>query len=236
MKAVIIDDEIKVRKVLKSLILKYDTDIEVIGEADSVEHGYKQILALKPDVVFLDIEMQDGDGFQLLNEFEDNRFFKVIFVTSHTQYSIKALKNNAFDYLVKPIMIDELKDTLARLKKQIPLAEAAPKKPEGSLIINTKNKIDSIPFETILYLKGDINYTFIHTESKQYHVAKTLLEYEELLCAPGSVFMRIHKTYIVNTTYVSHIQKGDKLMAVLKNDELISLSRTKKDDLLKILS
>jgi len=235
MRAIIVDDEIKVRKVLKNLIQKYDRDIDIIAEAGSVEEGYKQIIALKPDVVFLDIEMQDGDGFQLLNEFDEDRLFKVIFVTSHTQYSIKALKNNAFDYLIKPIMIDELKDTLARLKRQAkPITTG--KNSEGSLIVNTKNKIETIPFETIIYLKGDINYTFIHTETRQFHVAKTLLEYEELLCTNNPLFMRIHKTYIVNVSCISHIQKGDKLTAALKNGELISLSRIKKDDLLKVLA
>ena len=242
MKAIIIDDELKVRSVLKNIISTYCPDIELIGEADGVQSSYACILGKKPDVVFLDIEMQDGDGFELINKLGSERNCEIVLVTSYNHYAIKGLKMEVFDYIVKPIVIEELVETVGRLKarflkkQEITIKDSTLSKAEETLTINSQNKTEVIPLQNILYLKGDGNYTHIYTlNNKSYHVSKTLLQYEHVLCKPDSFFLRIHKTYIANLTYVDHIQKGIKPNAVLKNGTAISLSKDKKDDLIKAI-
>ena len=116
--AVIVDDEIKSREVLKRLLQEVDVDLTIVGEADSVEAGFEVINKENPQLVFLDVEMLDGTGFNLLEKFDDIDF-KIIFITAYDKYAIKAFKYSAIDYLLKPTGIDELENALVQIEKLI---------------------------------------------------------------------------------------------------------------------
>ena len=232
MKYIIIDDEILGLEVLYQLVTQHCPQMNFIGKAYGVEDGVALIKETSPDVVFLDIEMPDGNGFDLLSKL-GNIHFKVVFVTSYDQYAIKAIKFNAFDYLLKPVMVDELVSCASRLEKDLPgknTDDQVQVNPQVTrLYINQKTKLEYVNFTDIMYLKGDGNYTYIHTSlGKENYTSKTLKEYDELLCVPGSGFIRIHKSYIVNTHFVESVIKKENLYVQLKNGEQLEVSRRKR--------
>ncbi|MBK7181488.1 MAG: response regulator [Bacteroidetes bacterium] len=184
MKAIIVEDEKKGQEILSSLILKYCTDVEIIGMADNAEDAYLLIKKMKPDVVFLDIEMPKGNGFYLLEKF-DKINFQIIFTTAYDNYAIKAIKYHALDYLLKPIDIDELKQAVENVKKAL-------LKPENTRYIDflTTRKLDfenrlGLPVKDgIMYLQvadiirieSDGSYSTIYLSKSQKHVVSKNLK------------------------------------------------------------
>lgn len=242
-KAVIVEDEFKVRELFIILLQKFCEEIIVVGEADNINDGCELIKLEKPDVVFLDIEMPDGNGFELLAKFDDI-FFETIFVSSYGHYAIKAIKASALDYLLKPVIIEDLQKITKRLQDKIDLKDKALKYnllqeniinsdyPQ-KIIINTKTKIDSINTNDILYLKADGNYTTIHLKNDiSYCISKTLKEYEELLCEITTPFIRMHKAIIVNTMHIKYISRGEECSVVLNNNVHLEISRRKKQEVI----
>lgn len=238
-RAVIIEDEFKARVVFCSLIEKFCPEIDIVGEAENISNGYELIIKEKPQLVFLDIEMPGGNGFELLSKFE-NPPFETIFVTSYSHYAIKAIKYSALDYLLKPVMIEELELVVSRYKEKNELKFNAEhykllkenlSGKEQKLIINLKNKLEQVTINDIIYLKADGNYTFIVSKGeKKYYTSKTLKEYDELLCSDeNELFMRVHKSFIVNIKYIQSIEKGEYLL--LNDDTRIEVSRRKRQEL-----
>ncbi|MCW3102165.1 MAG: two component transcriptional regulator, LytTR family [Bacteroidetes bacterium] len=238
--AVVIEDEFKVRSVFIQLLGKFCNEIKVIGETDNVKDGYDMILLKKPDVVFLDIEMPRGNGFELLARFKEIPF-EVIFVTSYGHYAIKAIRFSALDYLLKPVLVSDLQELPERIRKKIEmktqagqyrvLLENLDRAEQKTLVVNTKTRTDYIPVSEILYLKADGNYTLIHTVSAKFHVAKTLKEYDELLCSADSQFLRIHKACIINTNYIKQLNRGESSTVIMSNGVSLEISRRKKQEL-----
>ncbi|MCW3072909.1 MAG: two component transcriptional regulator, LytTR family [Bacteroidetes bacterium] len=238
--AVIIEDEFKVRSVFIQLLEKFCKEIKIVGDADNVRDGYEMILLKKPDVVFLDIEMPRGNGFELLARFGEIPF-EVIFVTSYGHYAIKAIRFSALDYLLKPVLVSDLLELPDRIRKKLEmktqagqyraLLENLERPEQKTLVVNTKTKTDYIPISDILYLKADGNYTLIHTGSAKIHVAKTLKEYDEMLCSNDSTFLRIHKACIINTDYVKQLNRGESSTVLMSNGISLEISRRKKQEL-----
>ena len=212
--AVIVEYETRLREVFIELLKDNCPEIVVVGEAENISEGYRLILEKKPQVVFLDIEMPGGNGFELLSKFE-KPFFETIFVSSYGHFAIRALKLSALDYLLKPVMVEDLQNIPARIHEAIDLKESALKyktlqqnlidsEPQKKIILRSKLKSESIDLKDILYLSSDLNYTtFYLTENRKLLVSKTLKEFEETLCDhEKSSFMRIHKAYIANLNYV----------------------------------
>lgn len=238
--AIIVEDEFKVRSVFIRLLAEYCREIEVIAEADNIEDAYALIKEKNPQLVFLDIEMPHGNGFELLAKFERVPF-EVIFVTSYSNYAIRAIKCSALDYLLKPVVVSDLTNLIDRIKEKITLVDQARQFRElfknlgqdepKTLVVHSKAKTDYIPMEEILYLEADGSYSHIYTITNKYHVAKTLKEYDELLCSPSSPFVRIHKTYIVNIRHVKQVSSGENKTVLLKNGVEIEISRRRKQEL-----
>lgn len=235
-RAVVIEDEFKARVVFCSLIEKFCPEIYIAGEAENITDGYELIMKEKPQLVFLDIEMPGGNGFELLSRFE-NPLFETIFVTSYSHYAIKAIKYNALDYLLKPVMIEDLESVVSRYKEKNELKFNAERYKllkenlsgkEQKLIINLKSKLEQVTINDIIYLKADSNYTIIVSKGeKKHHTSKTLKEYDELLCGDeNELFIRVHKSFIVNTNYIQCIEKGEYL--ILKDNTRIEVSRRKR--------
>jgi two-component system LytT family response regulator len=244
LRAIIIDDEPKGRSILQQLIALHAPQITVVGTAASADEGLKTIDSHKPDVVFLDVEMPGKSGFELLREL-GSIDFKVVFVSAHNHYSLKAIKFHAFDYLLKPIDLDELKQTISKLLRssqththemlnELLTASKHSNSELGKIAISSVTSIDLINVDDILFCEASANNTLVYlTNNKKIVATKNLKEYEDLLA--GHRFFRIHHAYLVNLKHVSKYIKGEGGSVILSNQKELEVSRRKKQEFLNAL-
>jgi len=242
--AIIIDDEQKGRLALKQKLHDYCPDVRLTGEAENGEEGMKLVEKNKPDIVFLDIEMPRMDGFEMLNIIKKKNFC-IIFTTAYDQYAIKAIKYAAFDYLLKPIDIEELKTAVEKVgskqsnqtENQIELLQQNmlhPKKQLNKLAIPTLEGLLFFDINDIIHLEANSNYTCIHFSGKpKITASKTLKEFEELL--PEDIFFRIHHSHLINLNYIKRYIRGDGGQVELQNGTYVDVSRRKKEEFLKAI-
>jgi two-component system, LytTR family, response regulator len=245
LKTVIIDDDYVSRLILKDMLEKFLDNIEILGEAGTVSDGVKLIEATDPDLVLLDISMPDGTGFDLLDKLKTINF-KLIFITAYSEYAIKAFKYSAFDYIIKPLNVEELTKAI----KRIPLIKRIDNKVrvktlQENLLSTDENisKTVALPeingfaiinVEEIVRCEGKRNYTrIIFKDASDKVVSRTLLEFEHLLTPLG--FVRIHRSHLVNFQNVVRYLKSDGGMVELKTGELIKVSPKHKENLLNKL-
>jgi two-component system, LytTR family, response regulator len=242
LRTVIIDDEINGRNILKSFIAKYCSGISIIGEAESVKSGFELIEEVEPDLIFLDIQMQDGTGFDLLEKFK-LRKFKTIFVTSFDNYAIKAFKFSAVDYILKPVDPDNLVEAVNRVKELNSGNQFQEKIDVLISNINSLEKIglpaaDGIRFvkiHDIIRCESDNNYTLFYLKNKEkILISKTLKDFETLLS--GSQFFRIHKSHLINLRYIDKYVPGEGGYVIMEDGSHADVSRRKKEGLLKLLT
>ena len=245
LRAVIVDDEPKSLENLKIICEEFVSNISVISLCRSVHDAQIAIKEHKPDIVFLDIQMQHETGFDLLAKIEDIDF-EIIFVTAYSEFAIKAFKFSAIDYLLKPIDIEELRAAVAKVQQKrlgktsrrlkilqdnlfdatVDTSKIALPSADGLVFIKTND---------ILYCEASSNYTIFYTaENKKYIVSRTLKEYEELLSDHN--FFRIHHSYLVNLKAIKKYVKGDGGYVVLTNDITLDVSKRKRVDFLNRLS
>ncbi len=241
-RAIIIDDEENSRETLASFVGKYCPDLQVIAQADGVATGIEAIRTHKPDMIFLDIEMDDGLGFDILKSVPDMRF-DVIFVTAYNQYATLAFRYSAVDYLLKPINPEELIQAVHKLSDNGRI-DAIEMKLEA--LFANKTTLNKIAFpsmngvrledtKNILYCESDNSYTVVHLINKeQLIVSKTLKDYDELLSENG--FFRIHQKYLVNLNFIANYTKSDGGFVTLTNGKNLTVSRRRKDELISIIS
>lgn len=238
--AIVIEDEFKLREMFIQLLQTHCPEIDVIGDTGNITEGYNLIVSKKPDVIFLDIEMPQGNGFDLLSKFETIPF-EVIFVSSYEQYAIRALKLSALDFILKPVVIEELLTLTDKIKSAIELKESAGKyrilkenlkspDTEKQIMLNSRDRMESVKLGSIVYLKADLNYThFFLSDKRRIVVSKTLKDFEEMLCeVSDSLFVRIHKSFIINVSFIKSIERGESSMVILKDDTTLEVSRRKK--------
>ncbi len=242
--AVIIDDEAKGRLALKEKLRAYCSNVQLVAEAANGKEGIVAIEKHHPQVIFLDIEMPGMNGFEMLNNLPDKNFH-IIFTTAYDQYAIKAIKYAAFDYLLKPIDIEELKLAIAKIslqpanqtKTQIDLLQqniTHPKKMLNKLAIPSLEGLLFYDINDIVYLEANSNYTHIHfISSPKVLASKTLKDFEELL--PDSTFFRPHHSYIINLNFIKRYIKGDGGQIELQNGIYVDVSRRKKEEFLKAI-
>lgn len=237
-KAVIIDDIPEAIEVLKSDLENYCVNIEVVGRAEGVVSGAKVIKELKPDLVFLDIQMQDGTGFDLLEILPETNF-KLIFTTASDEYAVKAFKFSAVDYLLKPIDPDELMDAVSRVEDQDQPAERVELLKENfhqpkRIALNTLEKIHIVNVEEILRCESNINYTmFYFTDETKLLVTKTLKEFDKLL--GDHDFIRVHQSHLINTRFIKEFTKSDGYI-IMKDGTKVPVSTRKKQVLMEMIS
>lgn len=243
-RALIVDDELGARKTLTLMIKDYTTNVDIIGEASSVLEAQKIIPELNPELIFLDIEMQDGTGFDLLQSL-DKIEFNVIFVTAFEQYALQSFRFAALDYLLKPIRIEELREAVARASTGI-----KPQIKTGQEFLKVRKKIDSngsksqavliseadgfsvVRWEEIVYCEAAKNYTIFYFEDgKKIVASRTLGEYEALLSGFG--FMRIHKSFLANLAKIVRYINGRGGQIVMVNKAILPVARERKLDLLE---
>lgn len=241
-RAIIVDDEPKARRVLEALLKEYCTDVEVVAVADDVPAGVLAINQHKPDVLFLDVEMPGYTGFQLLDFFREVDF-EIIFTTAHSGYALQALRVSAIDYLLKPIQVSELMAAVAKLK----IREAETKQRLAALQENFKNNairrlalpvaegLIFVEADTINYLEADGAYTHFHlADGRKIMVSKKIKEFEEALTQQNN-FFRPHRSYIINLKKIVQYARQEGGYIVLQGDVQIPLSRERKNDFLEIV-
>ncbi|WP_299136496.1 LytTR family DNA-binding domain-containing protein [uncultured Tenacibaculum sp.] len=235
--AIIVEDEAISRDILRNYIGKYCPNVKLLGEASNIEDGYELIQKHELDLVFLDVEMPYGNAFDLLEKVGD-RTFETIFVTAYDHYAIDALNNQASYYLLKPISIDELIKAVNHVteikEKEIALENEVltPKEitKSGKITIPQLDGFEVIDVNDILFCKADDNYTEIYFASTKKLVSKTLKHFEEIL--KEYTFARVHKSYLVNVNAIVKYKKGKGGSIVVSNGKEITVSSTKKANLL----
>jgi two-component system LytT family response regulator len=244
LKGVIIDDELKSRESLQILLQDFCEDIEVCALCQNVSEGVAAINTCKPDVVFLDIQMQRETGFDLLSRFEKIDF-ELIFTTAHSEFAIKAFKFSAIDYLLKPIDITELQAALekVRKKKNHGISERLEQlihnlKPAATqkykLALPTGDGLVFVKIDEILYCEAEGNYTQIHLVNGTKHlVSRTLKEYDDMLTDQD--FFRIHNSYLINLNMIKNYVRGEGGYVVMSNGKSLDVSRRKKESFLSKL-
>ncbi|MDO9511823.1 MAG: LytTR family DNA-binding domain-containing protein [Bacteroidales bacterium] len=244
-RSLVIDDEPNARKALVNMIGFYCPDLEVCGEAQNVAEGYDLIRKIQPDLVFLDIRMPDGTGFELLRKFKKITF-RLIVVTAYNEYALKAIKFSALDYLQKPVDPSELIKSVGRARSAMETEEMLDLKiktylenintiPQSrKIILNTTTNIHVIEVGDIVRCEADENYTIIYLESREkIIVAKTLKEFEEMLSGYG--FYRIHQSHLINMQTISSYEKGRGGIVVLKDNSKLPVSARRKDGFIRCL-
>jgi two-component system LytT family response regulator len=213
--AILVDDERNSLLTLEKLLQKYCPEVNVIGKAQNVEEGIKVINDKKPDLVFLDIAMPDGDGFEVLEKVS-HKLFEVIFTTAYDQYALKAFEFSALHYLLKPINFKELQEAVARFEKvkseedfddKIKLLKENLARQQNKIILPSMEGLNIIELDDIVRCESDNNYTIFHlTSGKRLVVSKTLNNFEKLLADKD--FYRIHSKHLVNMKYIKKYVKG----------------------------
>jgi len=237
-KSIIVEDEATSRDILKTYLLKYCPNVEILGEAENVDEALVLIRKHNLDLVFLDVEMPYGNAFDLLDKVGD-RDFETVFVTAYNHYAIDALNAHACYYLMKPVSIDELikaVDYVSDIKQKENALVDQILKPkinsiEGKITIPQQNGFDVLETSNILYCKADDNYTEIYLQNKKKKlVSKTLKYFEDALKESG--FARVHKSYLVNVDEIRKYVKGKGGSVILSNGKEIMVSASKKSALL----
>jgi two-component system LytT family response regulator len=241
--ALIIDDQSHFQEMIKNLLGEYFPEISVLGTAESVEEGVNKIRELKPNLVFLDIELKDGSGFHILQRIKE-RSFKVIFITAFDNFAIRAIKFSALDYILKPINEFEFKNAVERaleviegceIEEQINnfLIHYEKKTQSKKIVLKTNNSLHLIDIAHIIYAKSDSNYTIFCVQGEEeIMVSRSIKEFEQLLS--DYRFFRPHQSYLVNLNQVQKIDKTDGGFLILKNGQEIPISVRRKNKLLQI--
>jgi two-component system LytT family response regulator len=244
MKAVIIDDENDSRIILANYLTKYCPNVEVCGFGDSVTTGLEAIRKHQPDVIFLDIEMPYGNGFDLLDKIEKINF-ETVFVTAFNNYAIQALNQSAAYYLLKPIDIDELVKAVEKIRKErseenyIEHAKVlAENKKEGGIqkiMLPTMEGFEIVDIHTILYCEAADNFTkFYFEEGSPLLICRTLKYFEDVL--KNHRFLRIHRSYLINPDFVTRYSKGKGGYVTMKNDQELEISPNRKKEFLDLFN
>jgi two-component system, LytTR family, response regulator len=228
----IVEDEKLSRDLLNSMLREHCPQTKVVGEASSADDAYSGIKALHPDLIFLDIEIPFQNGFDLLDRIKSEiQGFQTIFVSGFNQYALKAIKAGAFDYLLKPLDVGELKSAIEKVyQKQVPkmVSEGnfSINKLQNNIIIPHQSGFRIINLKEIIRLEADDNYTYVYIENEpRIVVSKTLKYFEKRLCSEW--FFRPHKSHIINLYHFKEYISDDGGYAVMSDNGYVSVARSK---------
>jgi two-component system, LytTR family, response regulator len=244
LKAILVDDELNSLQNLQLKIQEYCPAIRIVAQSQRPEEAIILIQQHKPDVIFLDIEMPRMSGFKMLEQMSDIDF-EIIFITAYNHYAINAIRISAFDYLVKPVSIEDLQQTVGRLeeftaKKSKERAEvlkrnlANPKTQEDQMAIPTQDGLEFIQIKQIVRIESSSNYSkIVLQQGKTLLVTRQLKDFEELL--EDYRFYRIHHSHLINLNYIAKYVRGDGGQITMHNGDMIDVSRRKKEVFLKLI-
>jgi two-component system, LytTR family, response regulator len=243
---IIIDDELDAQVTLEHFLKTNCKNLNIVGIAGSVEEGVKLITTTsqKIDLVFLDIHMNDGTGFDLLEQLPSTNF-KLVFTTAYDQYAVKAFKFNALDYLLKPIDPIELSNVVERIHKMMPkglqqteqiqsVIEAEKSKKLDKIAIPSVDEIYFVSLEDLIRCEASSNYTTLFLSTGKKIIApKTLKEFDTLLSSDG--FSRVHQSHLVNLNHIKQFNKSQNLI-IMSDDSKVEVSRRKKTAFIELIN
>ena len=241
-RAILIDDELSSLQNLQQKLEEFCPEVTVVASTQKPEEAIFLIKELKPDIIFLDIEMPKMSGFRMLEEIGDVAM-EIVFTTAYNHYAIDAIRLSAFDYLMKPILIADLQNTIDRLqhskkmhnKEKFEVLKNSilnPKSQNEKITITTNEGMEFIEIASILHIEASSCYSKIYLEgNRQILVTRILKDFEDIL-VPYK-FYRIHNSHLINLKYIQKYMKAD-CQVMLKNGKLIDISRRKKDEFLKL--
>jgi two-component system LytT family response regulator len=241
-RTIIIDDEERARKTIQSIV-SANKNIDIVGEGWDVESGVETIEKNKPDLVLLDINLGNRNSFEILSALKEINF-KIIFITAHEEYAVRAFKYSALDYLLKPIDATELLESIEKIEKQLSNEQIQQQlntflahyneKEQKKIVLKTAEKISLVEISDIIRCESDKNYTTFYVKNQsKIVVSRTLKEYDELLAPYG--FFRIHQSHLVNLKHLTGLDKKDGGYALMSDGSAVSVSYRKKEQLLKVL-
>jgi len=243
---VIIDDEVNNIEILSSYLEKYRDNLQLVGTATHADEGVLLIKNTQPELIFLDIQMPQKNGFDLLQEIGE-RSFEVIFVTAYDKFGIRAVKFSALDYLLKPLNIQELEEALYKAIEKIRQKKYNAnlenliqnlnnkQQDEDKIALSTGRETRYIPVGQIVRCRADDNYTEIYLlEGEPIVISKTLKEYDEMLSQYG--FIRTHQSHLINPKHVLGYTKGDNPAVHMQHNFLVPIARQKKEYVYQILN
>jgi two-component system LytT family response regulator len=247
--ALLIDDDKHLRKGMKGLLERYTSEIKIIGEAESVKTGILAMEKHQPQVVFLDIHLSDGTGFDILEQVaktNEKTRPHIVFITAHEQYALKAFKFSALDFLLKPVDPEELQNTITKIKGALSnnnsfehidlLLENIRKKVDNfkRIALSNSDGIHLFEISDIIRCESQDNYTqFFIKNHKPLLISKTLKEYEELLTEHG--FERIHQSHLINLSYLKSYIKTDGGYVIMADNTNIPIAQRKKERLQELI-
>lgn len=245
-KTLIIDDEFNAREFLERLLMRYfPNKFLIIAKCESVDEAILAIEKFNPELVFLDIQMPNKNGFQLFKELKTINF-EVIFTTAHSEFAIDAIKCSALDYLLKPINFIDLVETVKKYDNRMHKASQQEKlmllienldtgnSAYNKIALPTETGFELVKTNAILYCEADSNYCkIVCLDGRKIVLSKTLKFIEDLL--PTSIFQRIHKSYLVNLNYVTRFNKTNELLVELTNGETLPVSIRKKEEFINAI-
>lgn len=243
MKLLLVDDESSNLELTANLLINYCPQVNIVGTASSVKEAYKAILQHQPDLVFLDVQLQDGTGFDLLNLFP-NISFKVVFVTAHQEFAIQAFKRSAIDYILKPLSPPDVVNAIQKAERywneiewklQIKALLQNTNDSQGQkIILKTMERIYSISIDEIIRFQSEGSYTDVFlTGAKRIVVSKQLKDFDELLSQNG--FLRVHQSHLVNLHFIFCFEKSENQIT-MKDNSVVPVSTRKRDHLLEVLN
>ncbi len=234
-KAILVDDEEGARDVLENLLLRFCPEVELLAKCINLKEAVEKINILKPNLVFLDIEMPNYAGYEIVNFF-DKIDFDIVFVTAYDQYAIRAFEIAAIDYLLKPIDIERLKKAIGRvvvnenIEQQADRLSLLSSSLEGkqlkNIIVSDKGQQNVVAIENIIAIEAQESYCVIYTIDKKFTVSKNLKHFETILDTLPQ-FFRAHKSWLINSKHIQHYSKSE-LTIQLSNGIITKLSKYKK--------
>ena len=243
-KTLIVDDIKAARDIIKKN-LEDEPDFVVVGESSSGEDAVRKIISENPDLVFLDIQMPEVSGFDVIEAIDPEQMPCIIFVTAYDEYAIKAFEVNAVDYLLKPFYKDRFKLALNRAKEKISSKHGFNEKLDGlvkyvkqkekflnRIIVKNRKKILFVKTEKIMWIEAAVDYVYLHTETESYLINNSIKNLEESL--DPSLFVRIHRSYIVNMDFFKEIlhESKNSYSVVLNNGVKLNISRKFRENIL----
>lgn len=242
-KVLIIDDENPTREFIRKMLESFDLNLEIYTDGENVQSGIDAIERVKPDIVLLDIQMPDGNGFDVLKSVAHKQF-EIIFITAFQEFAVQAIKFSALDYILKPIDAEELRNAVTNAlqllthKKDDHQLQALQHNIQPhlkrKLVLKTQESIFVVEIDDIVHCEADKNYTFFYlNDGKKILVSKTLKDYDTLLS--GLQFFRVHQSHLINLNCVERYDKHDGGSVILKDGTAIPLSPAKKEQFFKSL-
>jgi two-component system LytT family response regulator len=243
LRTVIIDDEAHARETLARLLTVHCPQVRLAGEANSVENGLRIIHELHPQLVLLDVKMDDGTGFDLLR-LCNTIDFKVIFITAYEKYAVQAFRYAAVDFLLKPVNPEELTEAVnhaetliqEHFNTQLQALEdnlRTDVRHKKKIVLKTIDNIHLVEMQNISFCESDGCYTIVHTlPGEKIMISKTLREFDDMLGDSG--FYRVHKSYLINLSHISRFEKLEGGYIILTSGDKVPVSSRKREELLEM--